>query len=131
MRPAALLVLAALGACASVPPPGVPLTGQWGGRHVGLELAANGGRLDYDCADGSIDAPLIPRRDGSFEVQGTHRPGHGGPEREGEVLPTYRVRFTGTVRGERMTMTGRLENGVLLGPFTLQRGAEPIIFRCL
>jgi hypothetical protein len=30
-----------------------------------------------------------------------------------------------------MTLQGELENGVVLGPFTLVRGAEAIIFRCL
>ncbi len=46
-------------------------------------------------------------------------------------MPTYRTRFAGTVSGDRMMLTGRVENGVLLGPFTLRHGAEPGIFRCL
>ena len=119
-----------LAACASTPPAGVPVTGEWGGTHVGLILTQAGGKLDYDCAAGTIE-PVVPRRGGSFEVDGTHTPGWGGPEIEGQVLPTYRTRFSGTVRGDRMTLQGRVENGVLLGPFTLRRDTEPIIFRCL
>lgn len=123
--------LLALAACASVPSAGVPLTGEWGGRHVGLKLSEASGELDYDCAAGVIRGPLVLRRDDTFEADGTHTPGTGGPERVGEVRPSYRAHYRGTVRGTRMTLRARVENGVALGPFTLVRGAEPIILRCL
>ena len=130
-RGAQVLSLCALAACATVPPAGEPLTGEWGGTHVGLRLSETGGVLDYDCAAGTVEGPLSPRADGSFEANGRHTPGTGGPEREGEVRPSYAARYRGAVRGTRMTLQGELENGVVLGPFTLVRGAEPIIFRCL
>ena len=126
-----LLAFPGLAACASVPSAESPLTGEWGGTHVGLRLSESGGMLDYDCAAGTIDEPLRPRRDGGFEASGMHTPGWGGPERAGEVRPSYRTRYSGQVRGNRMTLQGRVENGVLLGPFSLMRGAEPIIMRCL
>jgi hypothetical protein len=122
---------AGLAACASVPQAGVPMTGEWGGTHVGLKLGETSGVLDYDCAAGTIDGPLLPRRDGTFQVEGHHTPGTGGPEREGEVRPSFRARYSGVIRGQRMTLQARVENGVLIGPFTLVKGAEPIIFRCL
>ena len=120
-----------LAACAATPVPSAPVTGSWGGTHIGLKLTEAGGTFEYDCASGSLIEPLIPRSDGYFEVRGLHTPGHGGPVIEGEMLPTYRARFTGSVRGDRMTMTGRVENGVMLGPFILRKGAEPGILRCL
>jgi hypothetical protein len=133
MRPrlTALAFFAALSACTSVPPAGGPLTGEWGGTHIGLRLSAAGGTLDYDCAAGTIDEPVALRPDGTFEAIGMHTPGWGGPERSGEVRPSYRTRYSGSVRGDRMTLQGRVENGVLLGPFRLVRGAEPVIMRCL
>lgn len=132
MRGAVLLpALAALTACATVPQPPGPLTGDWGGTHVGLRLTAAGGVLDYDCAAGTIHEPVILRPNGSFHAVGRHTPAAGGPERVGEVRPSYRTRYSGSVRGERMILQGRVENGVLLGPFTLVRGAEPVIMRCL
>jgi hypothetical protein len=131
MRLAPLMTVLLLAACAAIPQPTGPVTGPWGGPHIGLVLNASGGTIEYDCAAGRLTEPLIAQPSGDFEVQGTHSPGHGGPAIEGEVLPTYRARFTGRVRGDRMTFAGRVENGVLLGPFTLRRGAEPGIFRCL
>jgi len=106
------------------------MTGQWGGTHIGLTLDTSGGRIEYDCAAGTIEA-IVPDSSGRFSAAGTHTPGHGGPVREGEVMPTYKASFTGTVRGERMSLQGRVENGVELGPFELRLGAEPGIFRCL
>lgn len=129
MKPLVLAALS-LASCASVPPAGVPVTGQWGGQHIGLTLDASGGRIEYDCATGTI-GPVIPAAGGAFVADGTHTPEHGGPVREGEVLPSYTARFTGSVAGDRMTLSGRIETGVELGPFTLRRGAEPGIFRCL
>lgn len=111
-------------------PGGEPVTGTWGGTHVGLTLTASGGTLEYDCAAGTI-AAVVPGPRGRFEAEGTHTPGHGGPVREGEVMPTYRVRFSGSVVRDQMRLQGAVENGVVLGPFELRRGAEPQIFRCL
>lgn len=126
--PALLLLVAG---CASVPPAGVPLTGRWGGEHVGLDLAPSGGTLEYDCAAGRIDGPVLPRPDRTFQAAGTHTPGTGGPERAGVVRPSHAARYDGSVRGDRMTLRVRGENGVLLGPFTLRRGVEPVLMRCL
>ena len=125
-----LLILPLLAGCATLPPPGAPITGAWGGTHVGLTLDVAGGRLEYDCAAGTI-GPVVAGDGGRFVAEGTHTPGTGGPEIVGQVQPSYRTRYSGTVRGERMTLQGRVENGVLLGPFELRRGAEPVIFRCL
>ena len=123
-------VILLLAACASVPAAGIPVIGQWGGPHIRLSLDPSGGRIEYDCAGGTI-GPVVPGRDGSFTAAGTHTPDWGGPAIEGQVLPTYSATFSGTVRGDRMTLQGRVETGVELGPFPLWRGAEPGIFRCL
>ena len=124
--PAVLL----LGACASVPPAGVPVTGQWGGPHIGLALDASGGRIEYDCAAGTI-GPVVPRQGGSFTATGTHITGFGGPERVGQTRPTQAAQFSGAVRGDRMTLHVQVADGVVLGPFELRRGAEPMLLRCL
>lgn len=124
--------LLAMASCASLAPSSGPLLGSWGGQHVGLELTAAGGKLDYDCADGGIDGPVVPAPNGQFEAYGWHRPGHGGPAREGEVLPRWPARYSGTVSGERMTLRVDVpDRGFVIGPYRLRRGAEPILMRCL
>jgi hypothetical protein len=116
--------------CASLPAEPLPLTGDWAGTHVALHLAPSGGTLDYDCAHGTI-GPFRVLGNGSFTADGTHTPEHGGPAREGEVLPSYPTQYSGTVRGDRMTLQGRTSNGFDLGPFELRRGAQPQLKRCL
>ena len=125
---ASLLLLAA--GCATAPPPPALLAGDWGGQHIGLRLTATGGRLEYDCAHGTI-GPLDVKPGGRFTAEGTHTPERGGPSLVSEVLPSYRIRYSGTVSGNRMTLRGDIETGVELGPFELRRGVPPILFRCL
>lgn len=123
--------LCLLAACAAVPTAGLPVAGQWGGRHVRLNLTSTGGTLEYDCAAGTMIGPLKMNRDGAFVAKGTHTPSRGGPVIQGQVLPSYRVRYSGSVRGNTMSLQGRVEKGVLLGPFTLRRGAQPNLVSCL
>ena len=123
---ASLLLLAG---CAAVPAEPISLAGDWAGPHVALHLAPNGGTLDYDCAHGTI-GPVLIGAGGRFVAEGTHTPEHGGPAREGEILPTYPAHYGGIVSGDRMMLDGRTETGVQLGPFELRRGAEPMLTRC-
>ena len=126
-----IIGLSCLGsACAATPSAGIPVSGSWGGPHIGLTLTPAGGQIEYDCAAGTI-GPIVPAADGSFRAEGTHSPGHGGPDIAGELRKSYRTHFAGTVRGSRMTLSGSVETGVVVGPFTLQRGAGAGAFRCL
>lgn len=128
----ALVSLLAATACASAPRTAAPLLGEWGGRHVGLVLSTSGGTLDYDCAAGRIDGPVVPGRDGRFVAEGSHSPGHGGPERIGEQHPSYRALYSGTVRGGTMMLEIDVpERGFRIGPYRLERGAQPLLMRCL
>ena len=119
-----------LSGCTGVPAEPLALSGDWGGTHIALHLTPAGGTIEYDCAQGTI-GPIIPRRDGGFTAEGTHIPGHGGPVRQGEVLPSFAARYDGRVSGDRMTLRAVTSNNFALGPFELRRGAQPAIFRCL
>lgn len=131
MRLLALAALLALSACESMSQAPTALSGQWGAPSVGLVLAGGLGKLEYDCAFGTIDEPVIPAPDGRFTVAGTHVPGQGGPIRVGQIFTTHRATYQGRVSGAVMTLTATLDNGTVLGPYTLTRGAEPQIVRCL
>ena len=118
-------------ACQSVTAPTASLTGSWGGRHVGLTVAAEGGTLDYDCAAGTIDEPVRLDGDGRFRAGGTHRPGQGGPERIGHEAPRLPATYHGRVRGDRMILHVSVPStGAELGPFTLRRDAPPMLLKC-
>lgn len=131
MRLLAAAAMLALAACESMSQAPSALSGQWGGRHVGLVLVGGLGKLEYACASGTIDQPVVPGPDGRFTVVGTHVPGQGGPVRVGQVFTAHRATYTGQVRDEVMTLTATLDDGTVIGPFTLTLGAEPQIVRCL
>nr|MBA3729591.1 hypothetical protein [Sphingomonas sp.] len=60
-----------------------------------------------------------------------HRPGQGGPVRVGQIFTSHRATYSGTVEKDQMTLSGRLEDGTILGPFTLTRGSQGELVRCL
>ena len=99
---------------------------------MSMELTATGARLEYDCAAGVIEEPLLPDEEGRFTATGAHTPGRGGPIREGDVLPAFRARYDGQVKSAQMDLRVTLtETGVELGQFKLQRGSSGVLFRCL
>lgn len=105
---------------------------EWGGEHVGLTVSATGGNLEYDCASGTIDQPILAATNGNFIALGTHTRGHGGPVRQGEVPDRHAARYDGWTDGEKMNLSVTLtDTGEKLGDFTLVRGQSPRVFRCL
>jgi hypothetical protein len=121
----------AVAGCATTPTPAVAL-GSWGGSHVSMQVTSAGASLEYDCAEGAIEQPLRADADGRFTATGFHTPGHGGPIRLGEILPSFRARYDGRVEGEQMSLRVILvETGVELGPFDLRRGRSGVLLRCL
>ena len=126
-----VLALPMLAACASMSLPQGELTGTWGGPHASITFQGGLAQLDYDCASGTIDQPVVPAPDGRFQAEGTYLIGHGGPVRVGQIFITRKARYRGTVVNGAMELTTILEDGTVIGPFTLQRGAEPQLTRCL
>jgi hypothetical protein len=126
-----LAALAGLSACAALPQGPTNLGGQWGGPHISLLLEGGLGTVEYDCASGTIDTVIYPARDGHFTATGTHRPGQGGPVRVGQIFKSYRATYSGTVEKDQMTLSAKLEDGTTIGPFSLVRGAQGQLTRCL
>ena len=124
------LPLLALAGCASVDQP-PNLRDEWGGPHIGLSLESGLGAVEYDCASGTIDEAVVPGPDGRFKVSGTHREGQAGPVRVGQIFRSQRATYSGQLVKDRMTLETRLEDGTVLGPFELTRGAPPQLTRCL
>ena len=127
-----LALTALLAGCATTESKIEPLAGSWGGTHVGLVLDPAGGRLEYDCASGTIDGPVILDTLGEFHEKGTHTPGTGGPVRQDYVPPALPALYHGSVKGDRMTLRVIVpSNGTVIGPLELMLGAQPVLMRCL
>lgn len=125
------ILLSGAGPCATDLAGPVPAS-EWGGDHVGLTVSANGGTLEYDCASGTIDQPIVAATNGNFVAQGTHTIGHGGPIMVGEIPDRHPARYDGWTDGETMTLSVTLtDTGQKLGDFALFRGQSPHVFRCL
>jgi hypothetical protein len=126
-----VVVLARPG-CANVNgPSGVLPAGHWGGDHISIDVTDGDASVEFDCAYGRIFMPVL-LEEGDFLANGTYTQEHGGPVREGELLPTQAARYSGRVRGQRMTLTVTLpEEGRALGTFELQQGRTGRVFKCL
>ena len=129
-----LSVVVMLAAAPGCPQPlgSAELTGPWGGQHIALVVSESGAAIEYDCARGTIDTPLRAGAGGRFTATGTHVREHGGPVREGEAPDVHPADYVGLVRGDRMTLTVReTDTGTTIGTFTLSRGADARVVKCL
>lgn len=106
-------------------------TGMWGGEHIRMSVGANGAKIEYDCAHGTIDQPIRIDRNGRFDVRGTHTREAGGPVRIDNPPRGQAARYVGRISGTRMTLSVSLVgSGQAVGTFSLDFGAEPRIFKC-
>ena len=51
----------------------------WGGQHVRITMNATGAEIEFDCASGTIAAPLKVDAQGKFQADGTYTREHPGP----------------------------------------------------
>lgn len=127
--------LAALAACAGpVEIDAETLAGRWGGPHVELTFDSAGSAVaEYDCAHGTLAAPITDLGDGRFTATGVHVIEHGGPVIDGEPPDAHPAIYAGRLRGDRLQLTVTLQDGSRqeIGPFELVRGAPGMLFRCL
>lgn len=119
-----------LAACESTPT-GPLETGTWGGTGIAFEVAAESTAIEFDCAHGQVRG-RIRLEDGRFSAAGEFVLEHGGPIREGEIPDTRDALYWGLVQGGTLTLSVRVD-GLTQdpGPFTLRRGASPILRKCL
>ena len=129
VRLAAGALMLTLGSSAMAKP--ALLIGPWGGPHVGVLFQGGLAEVRFDCASGTIDVPVYPAKDGMFEARGTYREGAPGPVRVGQIFRSQPATYSGTVTKDAMTLSIALEDGTMIGPFSLTRGAPPQINRCL
>ena len=132
-RIAASIVCAALTACGTPAEPDVLVaSGSWGGVSIRLDVTASGATVDYDCAHGTIDQPLVADRDGRFSATGTHVREHGGPIRLDDPPDRHPAQYAGQVSGRSMRLTVTLlDTPQVLGTFDAVFGVNGRVLKCL
>jgi predicted SnoaL-like aldol condensation-catalyzing enzyme len=110
----------------------IPL-GEWGGDRIAIVTHDTGATIQYDCAHGSIDEPIVVNNDtGRFDVRGTHVYEHGGPIRQDEPPNDHPARYTGVISGNVMTMTvTTTDENKTIGTYTAYLGKQSRIHKCL
>ena len=103
--------------------------GVWGGDHIRIEVGAKSATIEYDCAHGVIQGPLTVDGQGRFNLHGTHTPERGGPVRADAPDRSQRATYTGSISGDKMTFTLKIEN-TDDETFTLEKGKEGELFKC-
>ena len=104
-------------------------TGVWGGQHINIEVGEKSATVEYDCASGVINGPLVVDGDGSFKLQGTHKMERGGPIRAGDDSKGQPATYTGSIKGKTMTLTLKVGDGEP-ETFTLEQGKEGRLVKC-
>lgn len=104
-------------------------TGDWGGPHIHIKVGAQSATIEYDCASGVINGPLRVDRNGNFTLHGTHRMERGGPVRAGDESGQTPATYTGSIKGNTMTLTLKLSDSDE-ETFTLEKGKPGELFKC-
>jgi hypothetical protein len=104
-------------------------TGNWGGQHIKIKVTAHSATIEYDCATGMIRGPLAVDAKGNFNLHGTHRMERGGPVRADETPREVPATFSGSIRGNTMTLNLKVADAEV-ETFQLEKGKEGELFKC-
>ena len=105
--------------------------GAWGGDHIHLEVTDKGAQVEFACAHGAVDEPLILDSVGRFAAKGSYTEESPGPQREDSPTRSKPARYAGRIQGSTMTLTITLtENAQTIGPFSLTKDRTPRITKC-
>ena len=127
---AAFAALAAFGSLAFASGADVQ-SGTWAGQHIVMEVTSAGATVEFDCAHGTLDAPLKLDSGGRFDVSGSFTPERGGPTRGDSASRAVPARYSGSLDDSTLTVTVVLtESKVTVGVFTLRHNARARLFKC-
>jgi hypothetical protein len=135
---ASVLLACAASSCGSMAPrgtrPGQTVTpvksGQWGGQHIAMTVAAAKTDVEFDCGKATISGVIEADADGGFTAAGTFLPEGPGPTTPG--APASRpMRATGTVKGDEMQVKILLtDTDEAVGDFSLTLGTAARLVKC-
>jgi hypothetical protein len=104
--------------------------GEWGGTHISMNVSDHSATIEYDCAHGEIPGPLNIDGEGKFELPGTFTPERGGPIRADETSREQKATYSGTVKGNTMTLTLKVGDSDDTETFTLEKDKQGKLVKC-
>ena len=108
-------------------------SGLWGGHHLSLTVNDAGAELEFDCATGSISAPLVLNRKGEFRVEGTYRhqsPAQTRADDSGRIDSGVEVTYVGKLNGDSLRIEVTLPGLEKPTVFYLIRDHDGALTRC-
>jgi len=105
-------------------------TGVWGGQHVNMDVGSQSAKVEYDCAHGVIDGPLVIDAEGKFEWRGTFTAERGGPVRADESARSQPATYTGQIKENTMTLILKIGDADETETFTLEKGQAGRVVKC-
>lgn len=111
--------------------PGGVVEGTWGADHVAVVADAAGFQVEFDCAHGGANEPLALGAGGRFDIVGTYTL-EGGPVDVDNPPPDLPAVYHGQFLAGQMMLTVTLtDDGRVIGPYWLVRGAPGLLYKCL
>ena len=104
--------------------------GEWGGTHVSMNVDERSAKLEFDCAHGVIEGPLVVDNEGKFKLRGTLTPERGGPIRADETQRALPATYAGEIKGNTMTLTLKVSDEDDVETFTLEKGKTGRLVKC-
>lgn len=84
-------------------------------------MTKNGAEIQFNCAHGDIEEPLLLDQQGRFSAKSTSVRRRMGPQREGNPSVNQTAVYSGVIRNQSMTLTVTLmETKQMIGTFTLE-----------
>ena len=106
--------------------------GPWGGQGIHLEVSDKSAKVEFDCAHGTIHGPLSLDSKGQFKLKGTFARERGGPVRSDQAESGEPASYSGTIKGETMTLEVRIEGqDEVLSSFVLSQGKTGRLRKCM
>ena len=106
--------------------------GQWGGRHIDVEVRDLSSQVELDCAHGTISERFLIHKHGQFDLRGVFVEEQPGPIDITVPPKIHPARYIGNVRGDAMRLTIVLtDTGDIIGPFLLTHGVPGFVVKCL
>lgn len=102
--------------------------GRWGGEGASVNVIGAVAEFEFDCAHGRVD-PFTVDAGGGFSFGGTYVR-EGGAEPIGGRIPIT-ARYSGTVKGDLMTLQVLPDDSDAVSVKKLRRGADPLLRKCL